>query len=239
MILRKQIKTLPHDPFIRRVRSTTIGEGMLHDGNIYLMNYALEKMPLGGAVVEIGLFAGLSTSVMIYLLDKLGRTESYFNCDAWIYQGYNDSPGTLPDDHMDGRPDIKRVNYAEYVKNAYVNAMHLLCSHRLPNSFHMSSDAFFELWHKKEHNIDIFGKEVQLGSSISMAYIDGDHSLAQTQKDFENVSSHLLPGGFILFDDSADVYSFGSASFMKTMKKNEDYILINKNPNYLFQKKKV
>lgn len=38
--------------------------GMLHAGNIYTMNYAIENLPSNSPVLEIGIFCGLSTYVI-------------------------------------------------------------------------------------------------------------------------------------------------------------------------------
>ncbi|WP_366512821.1 class I SAM-dependent methyltransferase [Kordia sp.] len=73
---------------------------------------------------------------------------------------------------------------------------------------------------------------------MSFAYIDGDHSYEQTKKDFENVDSKLKVNGFILLDDSADHLNFGSSDFIKDIKKNDNYKIIDSNPNYLIQKVK-
>jgi len=237
MIINKKLQVLSPDPFLQRIKSTVIGEGMLNDGNIYLMKQAFDAMPAGGCIVEIGIYAGLSTNVMLYLLNQLKRNEPFFNCDAWIYEGFNDHLLGSKEIHMDGRPDISRNEYTEYIKNAYINAVQLLSKNRLPHSFHLSSDTFFDKWNKEEKAIDLFNNEVLLGMPISFAYIDGGHSYEQAKNDFLNVSKHLLPGGFILFDDSSDDCKMGSAQLMSELKKNSEFKFVNKNPNYLFRKK--
>jgi hypothetical protein len=75
---------------------------------------------------------------------------------------------------------------------------------RLPHHIAVSSDKFFELWTQKEEVVDFFGHVTTLGGPISFAYIDGDHTYEQSWRDFQNVDRFLLPGGFIVFDDSAD-----------------------------------
>ena len=83
---------------------------------------------------------------------------------------------------------------------------------------------------------DIFKQTIQLGIGISFAYIDGNHSYEHVKRDFKNVDNYLINTGFILFDDSMDGLRFGSALFMKEMKRNKNYQLIDKNPYYLFKK---
>lgn len=47
-------KKTASDDFIKRIRSLVIGEGMLQEGNINLIEYAIKNMPHEGSVVEIG-----------------------------------------------------------------------------------------------------------------------------------------------------------------------------------------
>ena len=63
LIGKKRIKKIPVDHFIRRLGSSVIGKAMLHEGNIYLMDYAIQNMPKKGNVIEIGSFAGHSTNL--------------------------------------------------------------------------------------------------------------------------------------------------------------------------------
>ena len=113
--LTSNYKVIEPDTFIKRLRSLTIGEGMLHDGNIYLIDYALRNMPDDGIVLEIGSYGGLSTNLITYLLKKHKRNTSMINCDPWIYEGYDDHQKETPDHHIDGRDDITRVDYSAYM----------------------------------------------------------------------------------------------------------------------------
>lgn len=229
-------KNQPNDDFIRRLRSLVIGEGMLNEGNIELMDYAIKNMPIGGHVVEIGSYGGLSTNLLIYLLDKHQRTNDLFTCDAWIYEGYGDH---LPENeliHLDGRSDLLRSDYSLYMKNAFISATKFLSSHRLPFSFHSDSFIFFEQWNKRKSMTDVFDRHIEIGGDISFAYIDGGHSFEVAWSDFQNISNHLLKDGFILLDDSADGQNFGSAKMMNQIKNNTRFKIIAKNPNYLIQR---
>ncbi len=227
-------KKLPDDMFINLLRSLVTGEGMLHVGNPYLIDYALKNMPNNGCVVEIGSYGGLSTSLILHLLKKNNRTEKLFNCDPWIYGGVKD---TYTESCMiDGSDTITCSSFAEYMKNNFMRSMKFLNAENLPHSFHLTSDAFFEKYEQKIKIKDLFERDIQLGDPISFAYIDGDHSYEYAKRDFENVNKHLVKSGFVLFDDSIDGSHFGSALFMKEMKKNKNYKFVSKNPNYLFQK---
>lgn len=226
----------PNDDFIKRIRSLVIGEGMLKDGNIGLMEYAIQHMPDGGSIIEIGSYGGLSANVLVYLLGKHGKLRPFFTCDAWIYEGYHDHLKETPDTFIDGRTDVSRSAYSVYMKGAFIAATKLLSSHHLPHAFHMDSAHFFELWNNQRSETDVFGRNVTLGGPISFAYIDGGHSYEVAWRDFEHVSRNLLLNGFMLLDDSADHLPFGSAKMMATIKADKRFKVIASEPNYLIQK---
>ena len=226
---------LPEDGFIKQLRSLMVGEGMLHVGNPYLIDFALKNMPDKGCVVEIGSYGGLSTSLILYLLKKNNRSQKLFNCDPWIYGGVKDN--YADSDMIDGRDDITCAQFSDYMKSNFIQSMHFLNSGNLPHSFQLTSDQFFEEYDRQATLTDLFGRSIQLGDAISFAYIDGNHGYDFAKRDFENVDKHLSKSGYILFDDSMDGLHFGSVAFMKEMKQNEHYLLVKKNPNYLFQKK--
>lgn len=224
------------DEFIKRIRSLVIGEGMLREGNIELMETAISSMPAAGSVIEIGSYGGLSANLIIYLLMKHRKTNPFFTCDAWIYEGYNDHKLQSPEAHIDGRTDVSRANYSEYMQTAFINATRFLSAERLPFSFRMFSDQFFERWNAADTAVDIFGQRATFGGAISFAYIDGGHSREVAWNDFTNVAAHLLPGGFILLDDSGDGQNFGSAQMMSEIKKDKRFEIVAKKPNYLIRK---
>ncbi len=223
------------DDFIKRLRYLVIGEGMLMAGNIKLMDFAIQNMPNEGCVLEIGSYGGLSTNLIAYLLKKHQKNNLLFNCDAWLYEGYHDHKGVI-DKTIDGRNDISRADYSTYMKQSFINATLFLCGSKLPHSFHLFSKDFFEKWNSKESLIDVFGNSITLGGLISFAYIDGGHAYEVAKDDFNNVSKHLVLGGYILLDDSADAMNFGSAKMMDEIKQDKMFKVIDKAPNYLIQK---
>lgn len=224
------------DPFIRRIRSLVIGEGMLHEGNIRLMDHAIRHMPAAGNVVEIGSYGGLSANVITYLLEKHQKSHPFFTCDAWIYEGYQDHLQAVPTSHIDGREDIPRQAFEGYIKNAFMESVRFLSPQRIPHAFHLYSDVFFEKWNSCRQEMDIFGRTAQLGGEISFAYIDGGHSHEVAWHDFTQAAAHLTNHGFILLDDSAEGKAFGSARMMTAIKKDPRFRVVAKKPNYLIQK---
>ena len=166
---------------------------------------------------------------------KHGRIETFFGCDAWIYEGYDDYSGTK-EAHIDGRPDISRQAYMAHIKTSFITSTRLLSEKYLPSTFHMTSDEFFNDWNSEAVLLDVFDRKRQLGGSISFCYLDGDHAYEYAKRDFENAAGLMRPGGFILLDDSEDGSTLGSARLAKEIAKDEAFKLIARNPNHLFQK---
>ena len=228
-------KKISEDLFIKRLRSLVVGEGMLHEGNIYLMDHAIKNMPTDGIVLEIGSYGGLSTNLMLHLLKKHNRTVKLLNCDPWIYEGYQDANGQVSST-IDGRDDVSRNDFSDYMKRNFISGVSLLHKDNLPHSFQLTSDAFFELYGQTASMKELFDQHITPGVKISFAYIDGNHNYEYVKRDFENVDKYLNKSGYVLFDDSIDGSSFGSSAFMAEMKRNKNYKLVDKNPNYLFRK---
>jgi hypothetical protein len=224
------------DDFIRRLPSSVIGEGMLHPGNIRLMEQAVRDMPEGGCVLEIGSHGGLSANLLTYLLDKHGREAPLFCCDAWAYEGYQYHK-KQPAPSVDGRGDVLWTDYAVYMKEAFVRAAHLLSAHRLPRAFHLLSDDFFDAWQRGATLTDVFGRQTALGGPVAFAYIDGNHTYEYAKRDFDNTAAALLPGGYVLLDDSADYLPFGCVRLAHELCRRRDFEVADINPNYLFRKK--
>ena len=208
---------------------TFANAGMLSKGNIYAMNFAIENIPSSNAVIEIGSFCGLSTNVISYLLLSHGKKNRIFSCDKWFFEGAEDGRNL-------GKSEISHQAYREFVKSTFMRNVQFFSPKNKPYTIEKSSDEFFELWEKGETIKDVFGRNIQLGGEISFCYIDGNHTYEFAVRDFNNVDQYLESGGYVLFDDSSDVDSFGLTRLMKEIKNNKKYELVMKNPNYLLKK---
>jgi len=231
-------KTKPNpDIFIARLRSTVIGEGMLSNHNVKLIDYAIKNMPTDGDILEIGLYAGLSSNLILHYLELYNKNVQLFGCDIWEYEGFKDKTTQKKSIFIDGKKNVLRTNYDAYIKQSYIHACQLLHPDNLPYAYHLSSDAFF---HNINNNIkvpDVFNREANFPKKLSFCYIDGNHSYDQTKRDFENVTKLTVKGGFILLDDTANNLNFGSAKFAKELKSNDEFKIISKKQNYLIQKR--
>lgn len=203
--------------------------GFLSPGNIRAFDYAVRYMPAEGAVVEIGSLFGLSTNIISYLTIKYHRDNLFFTCDPWVFESADKPVG--------GYFDASSKAYRDYAKSIFIMNAELFSKGRKPHTIEAFSHQFFELWHSSSTAEDVFGRSVTLGGPISFAYIDGAHAYDAVKGDFLGVDQHLLPGGFILFDDSADESDFEAARAAAEVKQNPSYELVFKTPNYFFRKK--
>lgn len=231
-------KTL-HDDYITRMRSAIGGAGMLHDGNIYAFDYAFQQLPPTGGILEIGSFAGLSANVITWLLRKHGINCPFFTCDPWIYEGYHDQ--TRKDDavymaHFEACRHITREDFTDFIRESFRRNTLFFSREYLPHTIRLSSDAFFDAWQKQARKTDVFGRKITLGGPLSFVYVDGDHSYEVVRRDVEHSLEHLVPGGFLLLDDSADFWTYGSVQLAQEMKRWKGLELVMKNPNYLYRK---
>ncbi|MBT8339771.1 MAG: class I SAM-dependent methyltransferase [Desulfatitalea sp.] len=205
--------------------------GMLTPENVEAMRYAIANMPIGRPVVEIGSFCGLSTTVLSYLLSKRLGATLFFTCDKWEFEGQQTGKplcDSLPVTHDD---------YQAYVKETFLRTMHTFAPNALPHTIECISDDFFRRWFANETVLDVFGREVKMGGSIGFCYIDGNHTYKYAKRDFENVDKVLVPGGLILFDDSADGSPWEVNILTREIAAENKYDLISKRPNYLFRKR--
>ena len=217
-----------HEPYINIIRSANAG--WVVEGHLYCFDYAISRLPSDAPILEIGAYCGLSTNVITYFKKKHNAQNKLISVDTWSFE------------------DSKNSRYAEeagysmdefkpFVMNTYKRNVSFFSGDDMPIAIHDSSDNFFSKWTVKEAMIDIFDKKfVPSDQKISFAFIDGNHTYPFAKRDFENVDKYLEPGGFILFDDSADYFGWGSSKVAKEVSKLKSYRLIKKNPHYFFQK---
>jgi hypothetical protein len=197
-----------------------INPGMLMKSNLDLFAYCIDRLPNGaGAVVEIGSWAGLSLNHLILLLKRTRHGNPVFSVDEWIFENANFGH-----------------DYRRLVIETFRSNVRLFNGDRLPHHIELSSDNFFSSWDANEVRTDFFGRIAKLGGPIVFAYIDGDHTYEQSMRDFRNIDRHLVSGGFIVFDDSADNSDWGSRLSAQKASKLPEYELIAKNPNYCIRK---
>jgi hypothetical protein len=208
---------------------THANAGMLLRGNIYSMRCAIESLPSESPVVEIGSFCGLSTNVMSYLLSVQGKKNKLISCDKWLFEGAENGENL-------GDSQISHHHYREFVKSTFMRNVEFFSTNNKPYAIERTSDEFFALWGKGEMTCDVFGRNISLGGKICFCYIDGNHTYEFVKRDFDNVDQYLELGGFVLFDDSSDRDPFGLTRLMNEIRRNQNYKLVMKNPNYLFKK---
>jgi len=200
------------------------------DGNLRAFAYAISHMPAGGAIVEIGAFLGLSTNILTYLAITHHRDNPLFTCDPWMFEGTEQPIG--------GYFDAGRPAYRDYAREAFKLNTALFSEPRMPYAIEATSERFFALWQGGASVTDVFGRPATLGGPISFAYIDGAHTADAARRDFLAVDQHLLPGGLILFDDSADNSTFPEVTRLAAeVASQPSYTLVFKTPNYFVRKR--
>lgn len=222
-----EVKTLD-DEFLAWLRFANAG--MLEPGNAYCMDIAIRDLPSDAPILEIGCFCGLSTNVMCYLLRKHGKNNRVLTSDKWIFEGA-DKGEFLPGS------EVRHSDYRTYVMESFQRNVRFFGGDPLPSPIEVFSDEFFELWEAKATVTDLFGNETTLGGPLSFVFIDGNHTYEFAKRDFDNTAKFLEPGGYVLFDDSAEGSIFGCARLMPEIAASDDFELIMTNPNFLFRKR--
>jgi hypothetical protein len=208
---------------------TFINPGMLARGNLLAFDYALSHLPSNNPMLEIGVFAGLSTNCLTYYRARHGIQNPFINCDRWQFEG------AAPADNV-GDSSISHASYRTFVRDSYLRNVRMFSQHDLPHTIELSADELFAQWDTRGTVTDCFSRPTKLGGPISFCYIDGDHSYGPARRDFINTDRHLEPGGFILFDDSADGTKFEVGRVIEEVIRLPKYRVVIQNPNYLFQK---
>ncbi len=200
--------------------------GMLDRGNLYCLDYAMEHLPSGAPVIEIGSFCGLSTNLLTYYKRRHGRKNPLITCDRWDFEGAESNPAP-------GGPTA----YREFVRDSFIRNVKMFSSDDPPYTVEMFSDEFFRAWRAGAEETDVLGRPVKLGGPISFCFIDGNHSYEYAKRDFEHTDEFLERGGFILFDDSSDGSGWEVCNVVKEVEASGRYDLVIKNPNYFFRKR--
>lgn len=230
-ILRKSVyylinrPVLLKEPALERVIPSI--PGWLDPGHLYCFDYAIKNLPDTKPIIEIGTFAGLSTNVILYYLNKYGKTNQLYSTD-WFLRDIepNESIALLKDP----------LELSGYLKELFVRNVRFFSPNSNNAAFDLASDDFFNYWKQGQAQTDLFGNQVVPGTKISFAYIDGNHKYEFAKRDFDNVDKILIKGGYILFDDSAGYTKWGSRDVAIEAVKSGKYKVIKKNPHYFVQK---
>lgn len=203
--------------------------GWLDAGNIAVFEECIRTMP-EGAVVEIGTFAGLSLATLNHFIAKHGRNAQLFSADPWVLD--TELWFKLHGEELSMPPAARR----DYIIGLFDRAIRGNAGGRLPHTIELSSDEFFERWHSGATVTDFFGQKAALGGPIAFAYIDGDHREEPSARDFANVDRHLVPGGFVLFDDTFHTSPMGRHAVARQAAGLSRYRVFSRKPNYCLQK---
>ena len=204
--------------------------GWLQRGNLYCFDYALRRLPPGTAILEIGSFTGLSTTILLTYRARIGASNPLFTCDRWNLADAG-SQGLGP------QGLVPATDYDAFIKDSFIRNVRFFGRGELPSTIELWSDDFFAAWRAGRELVDVFGRPARLGGPLGFVFIDGNHRYDFARRDFDNTDEFLAPGGFVLLDDSADAFGLDPARLAREIARRPDYELIIKNPNYLFRKR--
>jgi hypothetical protein len=221
-------RILKADDFIKYLWMANAGA--LNLGNIWCFDYAVSHLSSSAPIVEIGSFCGLSANIITYLKLKYGVHNRLICSEPWNFEEDEINP------YLSHHPYIKKTAYKQFIKASFIQNTRFFSSHDLPFAIELTSDNFFAAWEQEKSLQDVFSRQIQLGGSISFAYIDGNHAYEFAWRDFQNVDRFLEVGGFILFDDSADGSDWEVCQVVAEVASNPRYEIVKKNPNYFFKK---
>ena len=171
----------------------------------------------------------MSTNVLQFLVHKHGRDNSIYATDPWLFEG---EPG---DGFVPATP-VTVDSYREHVMRQFDANVRLWSGDALPHAFRLPSDEFFSRWRAGGTGTDLFGRTAPLGGPLSFVFVDGDHRYEQALRDFEHADEVLVPGGFILFDDSDRFGAFPQVYDVVLEALARGYQLVDANPHHLVRK---
>ncbi len=228
----------PSPPTIPRVKSEYIdwlryaNAGMMAKGNVDAIDYVMGHLESEAPILEIGSFCGLSTNAITHFKERHGRRNRLITCDRWMFE--NAAPEALLGESL----SVSHAAYREFVKASYIRNIRLFSAADLPFTVELFSDECFEAWRAERTLRDVLDREVTLGGPISFVFIDGNHTYAFARRDFENSDAFLVPGGFILFDDSGPKDFPEVHQVVQEVLAEGRYALIAANPNYLLRRRR-
>ncbi len=232
-LFRKRFEKYPAEEFCWINYSHSSPESKFPYEKQYAVDFALKNLQSDAPILEIGAFAGRSTSFLGSLIKKYNKKNNLIVIDPWL---------TCPDEPLIGPKKKSPFDYRAYIKEQYLNNIKFWFEEDLPITFQLDSNSFFDEWKRKLIKKDLFNNEFKMGGDICFCYLDGDHSYDQVKKDFQNIDSILQKGGFIYFDDSDRLHKDGGEvvngcyKVVKEVIKSKRYVVALRNPNYLLKK---
>ncbi len=209
---------------------TLANAGMMDPGNLHCFNHAVERLPAGAPMVEIGAFCGLSTNLLGHFKRLHGKRNRLISVDPWLFEGAPDAAGML------GQGPVSFGEYRDHVMDSYRRNVRLFSKDDLPAAVELTSDAFFAAWDRGETVTDLWGEALKLGGGLSMVFVDGNHSYPFARRDVDNAARNLVAGGWLFLDDSGDGSGWEVTRVVDELRRDPRFRHVMANPNHLFEK---
>ncbi len=178
------------DPFIKEIAFEYWG--WLRPGNVWCFRHALERLPNGAPLLEIGSFCRAVHDHTLVPEKAIGHPEPDIACDPWSEPpGPADAPITNSTPITYGQPASMCTTVLSEMFRISAGMGTLAAS------FQLTSDEFFEAWTGGADHTDLFRQTRKLGGTFAFVYVDGNHSHSVVRRDFENIDPLLEPGGFV------------------------------------------
>lgn len=222
------VDSIKSDYYLFWLLGTTGGHMAQGHSNLMAFDFAIRWMPLGGSVLEIGTYLGQSANCLSYLMWKHQRFARLVCCDPYHFEDVEKPLG--------GFFNAGTAAYRDYCLDTCQRNLTMFSGHHLPHLVVEYSHALLQQWQEGRTVTDRHGRELTLGGPIGFAYVDGAHTYEAVHGDFWGLHPHLMPGGFVFFDDSTPNWE-GVHRVMQEILQHPEYELLFTSPNYFFRKK--
>ncbi len=204
--------------------------GKLYKGNRELISYVFSNIKNHSNILQIGCFTGKTTVIMSHFAKKNNIICNFIDCDHFKFTQF-EKIWFEKNKFSISSHDYDKFIFENYKKN--INFFKIKVQ-----TFKSDSIKFLENIYQNREIFDIDKKKLNI-KKFDFVFVDGWHSYEHTKKEFYFIEKLLNENSYILFDDSYMLSGWGVDRLMKEINKKNNFKLISRMPNYLFQKVSV
>lgn len=193
---------------------------------LYMLTWSTAELP--GEIIEVGSWCGRSAVVLAAAAKAAGHANVH--C-VDLFPEKNDwkqnTDGTYSFDMI-----INGKHYAGYQEQTVWKEAFESQTAKIYDSYNGVYDCFRETITNcgmedviRPHRGDLASLLVTLGADFKcrLAFLDGDHGYEAVCTDIRNIDQHLVPGGWICFDDAFSSYEGVSRAISELIIANPQY----------------